>query len=124
MVEIIDPVLINGTDQPGFAGVSLIELDGSLSDPRSPGSIAGLVVSCGDSEIRGIVVNSGVSNAVLSNRIFSNIGPGIDLGKDFGVTPNDPGDEDEGANHFQNFPQILSIADNDIHGAINTTPLS
>jgi hypothetical protein len=42
-------------------------------------------------------------NAVLSNAIFSNTALGIDLGGD-GVTGNDAGDGDGGANGLQNFP--------------------
>lgn len=60
----------------------------------------------------GVVVDLGTANALLSNRIFSNIGPGIDLGKDFGPTLNDPGDTDEGANHLQNFPCVLRFPEN------------
>jgi titin len=44
-------------------------------------------------------------NRVLSNSIFSNGGPGIDLGAD-GVTPNDPLDADTGPNRLQNFPVL------------------
>jgi hypothetical protein len=50
---------------------------------------------------------SSVANKVLSNSIFSNGELGIDLGRD-GVTPNDTGDADSGANHLQNFPVITS----------------
>ena len=53
----------------------------------------------------GVFVESGTGNAILGNSIFSNGGLGIDLGSD-GVTPNDPGDVDSGANLLQNFPVI------------------
>jgi len=58
----------------------------------------------------GVLVSAGVSNAVLGNSIFSNPGLGIDLGA-LGVTTNDFGDLDAGANNLQNFP-ILSAARN------------
>jgi CSLREA domain-containing protein len=62
----------------------------------------------------GVIISSGTGNAILSNLIFSNTGLGIDLDDD-GVTPNDPGDGDTGANNLQNFPVITS-ADIDVNG--------
>lgn len=66
----------------------------------------------------------GTSNAILSNSIFANTDLGIDLKPD-GVTPNDPGDSDAGANNLQNFP-VLTSATTDgstiIEGMLNSTP--
>ncbi len=57
----------------------------------------------------GIAVdNASRNNRFLGNQIFSNRKLGIDLGND-GVTPNDNGDGDSGANDKQNVP-ILSGA--------------
>lgn len=53
----------------------------------------------------GVAILSGRSHALLGNAIFNNEGLGIDLGDD-GVTPNDPGDTDFGANDLQNFPEL------------------
>lgn len=55
----------------------------------------------------GITIRSGAAVAIRANSIFSNGGLGIDLGPD-GVTPNDPGDPDIGANSLLNFPTIDS----------------
>ena len=82
----------------------------------------------------GIVVESGTGNSVFSakgskgvsryNRFSNNGGLGIDLGGD-GVTPNDFGDGDPGANHLQNFPELTSVttgAQTRIRGSLNSTP--
>ena len=67
-------------------------------------------------------------NGIRRNRIFLNSGLGIDLAPD-GVTPNDPGDPDTGANQLQNFPLIDSAVlsdvipqDMSIRGRLNSTP--
>jgi hypothetical protein len=55
----------------------------------------------------GVTVAGGAGNAIQTNRIFANGSLGIDLGGD-GVTTNDSLDNDAGANHLQNFPQLQS----------------
>ena len=73
----------------------------------------------------GVYVESGTGNAILSNSILRNF-MGIDLGP-LGVTPNDPGDSDTGANLLQNFPTLAvattgGVGGNTIIvGFINTT---
>ena len=62
---------------------------------------------------------SGIS--ILSNIMYSNGGLGIDIGYD-GVTPNDPGDVDDGPNHRQNFPRLVSSQGNSIFGVLQSTP--
>jgi uncharacterized repeat protein (TIGR01451 family) len=58
----------------------------------------------------GVYVASGSNNVVRGNRVFSNTGLGLDLGTD-GITGNDTGDADTGANLLQNFP-VLTAAVN------------
>jgi CSLREA domain-containing protein len=73
---------------------------------------------------------SGTSNSILSNSIFSNGGTssanlGIDLGND-GVTQNDAGDGDFGANNLQNFPVLAPFTSSGgtttIKGTLKSTP--
>jgi hypothetical protein len=66
-------------------------------------------------------------NQILSNSIYENGEQGIDLGND-GVTQNDPGDVDSGANGLQNFPRLLSATrdsatgDTTISGELRSNP--
>ena len=109
---------------------------GTLSLPNS----IGIVVSSSDNTIGGnsaaegntiayntgkgiIIGSSAVNNGILSNSIFSNGDLGIDLANN-GVTFNDAGDGDSGANNLQNYP-VLTAADSDpvsIQGTLNSTP--
>ena len=72
----------------------------------------------------GVSIASGTGNSIQSNSIFSNGGLGIDLGAT-GVTPNDSGDPDGGANNLQNFPVLNSAsaaaASTTIQGTLNST---
>jgi uncharacterized repeat protein (TIGR01451 family) len=73
----------------------------------------------------GITVVSGVNNRLSANRIFSNDQLGIDLGAN-GVTANDAGDGDTGANNLQNFPVLTSAIGSGstiaVQGTLNSTP--
>ena len=56
----------------------------------------------------GVYIYNGTGNSISSNSITSNKGLGIDLGTT-GVTLNDQGDGDTGANNQQNYPVITSV---------------
>ncbi len=75
---------------------------------------------------RGVSVESGTGNSILGNTISFNGSLGIDLGP-IGVTPNDPGDPDPGANLLQNFPVLSSImldtASTQVQGSLNSIAL-
>ncbi len=74
----------------------------------------------------GVRIESGTGNAIRANSIFSNAGIGIDLGP-AGVTPNDVGDGDSGANNLQNFPALTSSngaggGGVNVQGTLNSNP--
>lgn len=85
---------------------------GSNNRIGGPGAAANTIAS---NRARGIQVQpsepgAGRRNQILYNSIFRNGALGIELGAD-GITANDLGDLDSGANDLQNFP-VLSSAHN------------
>lgn len=101
---------------------------GVLIEGASDNIVGGLIPGAGNTIAfnggDGISVGVGTRNGLLSNRIFSNDALGIDLAPG-GVTPNDPGDTDNGSNLRQNFP-ILTAASGEgstvtVTGALTTT---
>ncbi|MBD3297045.1 MAG: hypothetical protein GF341_00155, partial [candidate division Zixibacteria bacterium] len=105
---------IDGTTAPGDpANGPLVILDGSAL-----GSGHGIEIASDSNRIEfitirnfpgdGIHVNSGTNNTFIDNLIYNNGGLGIDLGGD-GVTLNDVGDGDSGANDLLNYPDIDSV---------------
>lgn len=82
-----------------------------------------LIRSNGSAGITVVHLTFGAGNVITGNEIHSNIALGIDLGSDF-VTANDDGDDDEGANRLQNFPEITSVTGsplNLVQGTLTST---
>lgn len=70
----------------------------------------------------GVLVISGNGITISGNSIHSNSELGIDLGFN-GVTRNDQGDGDQGANSLQNFPELTAASQNNsttIQGRFNS----
>ena len=100
------------------------------------GSSNVLIGGTGASQGNTIAGNTGAGVAVLAdpgniqmlgNSIYGNTGLGIDLGNN-GVTTNDAGDADSGANNLQNFPALIGATTNGstivIAGSLNSTASS
>jgi uncharacterized repeat protein (TIGR01451 family)/CSLREA domain-containing protein len=71
------------------------------------------------------VASDATGSKIRGNSLFANGFLGIDL-EPAGVTPNDPGDGDVGANDLQNFPDISvanpSLGGTYVAGALDSTP--
>ncbi len=76
---ITDPVVIDGTTQPGFDTAPIVEIDGQLT-PDDNTVAAGLHVTAGGSEIRGLVINRFDNRAVLLETDGGNVVAGNYLG--------------------------------------------
>jgi titin len=75
---ITDPVSIDGTTQPGFAGSPLVEINGA-----SAGNNAGLRLLAGNTTIRSLALNSFTAQAILVQGPGTNLIAGNYIGVDF-----------------------------------------
>ena len=76
--DITDPVAIDATTQPGYAGTPLVELDG-VAIPN--GSAAGLTIKAGGSTVRGLAIGNFRNNGgVLLDNCDNNLIQGNYLG--------------------------------------------
>ena len=77
---IIDPVTIDGTTQPGFAGTPIIQLNGTGLPPGTNG----LLVTGGNTTVRGLVINrfGGNADAIEFQTNGGNIVEGNFIGTD------------------------------------------
>jgi hypothetical protein len=120
-----------GTDASGTA--PLANFTGvRIFDGASGNTIGGFTPGTGNriafNTATGVVVESpSTGNRIVGNSIFSNGNLGIDLISGFlnlpGVTGNDAGDGDGGANNLQNYPVITSVSTTGtVTGTINSNP--
>ena len=89
--SITNPIVLDGTTQPGFSGNPIIELDGSAT--TYDGLQAGLKVLAGNSTVRGLVINrfavdgirleSGSNNLIEGNYIGTDVSGLLDRGNGF-----------------------------------------
>lgn len=90
---ITDPVTLDGTTQPGFAGAPIIELDGA-----NAGSGAnGLVINAGSSVVKGLAIGNFNGHAISLQQRGDNMIMGNHLGTDASGTQN-RGNTGEGVN--------------------------
>jgi parallel beta-helix repeat protein len=93
----------------GLSGVFISASDGNVirhnTIANNGSSAASSLGSPVDFDNSGITIDFGVANDIEANVFRENAGLAIDLGGD-GVSENDAGDADAGANRFQNFPDI------------------
>ncbi len=85
----------------GEQGVSLLGASDNVVGGSTPD--AGNTIAFNN--VHGVLVSSGSGNRIQGNSIHGNTRLAIDLSND-GVSTNDPGDGDDGANGLQNHPVI------------------
>jgi trimeric autotransporter adhesin len=118
---------IGGTlDGAAFAnGAHGINLNNNARSNRIGGVVASERNVIAFNNQDGVTVAAGTNNAIRANSIFSNGDLGIDLANN-GVTANDPGDSDSGANLLQNFPVLTSATNTAagliVFGTLNSRP--
>ena len=79
---ITEPVVIDGTTQPGYGGAPLIELDGSLAGAGA----SGLTITGGGTTVRGLVINRFGGNGIQITNAGGNALAGNYLGTDVAGT--------------------------------------
>ncbi|MBI3193742.1 MAG: right-handed parallel beta-helix repeat-containing protein, partial [Ignavibacteriae bacterium] len=79
--EITDSVIIDATTQPGYAGLPLIEIDGTNAGVRQF-SYGGLLISSGSTTIRGLVINKFATDGIYIIGEGYNVIEGCYIGTD------------------------------------------
>ena len=83
----------------------------------------GTDTGCMPNAIDGVVDQAALDTTIIGDNIWCNGFLGIDLGND-GVTANDPGDGDRGANDLQNYPVLNYAIPSGSNETINGTLVS
>ena len=100
---ITDPITIDGTTQPGFAGSPIIEINGTNAENH-----AGLDIRAGNSTVRGLVLNRFNTAAILLATKGSNKVEGNYIGTNVAGT----------ASLFNGSGIVVTINDNTIGGTV------
>ena len=93
----------------GGHGVVVVDASSNANSVGVLGANRGNVIANNGGD--GVYVAAGTQISIKNNSIYANGGLGIDLGAD-GITSNDVGDGDTGANELMNFPVITSVSYN------------
>ncbi len=81
-----EPVIIDGTTQPGFAGAPLIELNGI----NAGAGVNGLTIDAGGSTVKGLVINRFMGHGIALRVSGGNVIAGNYIGTDATGTITDP----------------------------------
>ncbi len=116
---------LTGTINIGNGGSGVRITTGTNNTIGGTASDAGNTIAYNSQDGITLDNSAGTGNSLLRNLIHSNSGIGIDIDND-GVTANDAGDSDTGANALQNFPvlttaNIESGSEVTITGSLNST---
>ncbi len=76
---VTDPVVIDGTTQPGYAGAPVIVVDGSVAGEQF---ISGLMITGGNSTVRGLVINNFTFAGIFLSGSSDNVVEGNFIGTD------------------------------------------
>ncbi|MEG4858743.1 SdrD B-like domain-containing protein [Microcoleus sp. K1-B6] len=134
-VALVDPTTVANSLFGNFIGVGangttpLPNTTGVLINLANNNAIGGTAAGQGNTIASnlgsGVNIIAGTGNSIQNNSIFANAGIGIDLGND-GITANDAGDADTGANNLQNTPVLTtataSAGSVTVAGTYNSTP--
>ena len=114
---ISNPVIIDGTTQPDFAGTPIIQLNGI----NAGAGVNGLTIDAGGSTVRGLVINRFFGSGIELRTLGGNVIEGNFIGTDLTGKIIDP-DKDLQGDEFGNFNAgvfINGVSGNTIGGSNN-----
>ena len=76
--QVMEPVVIDGTTQPGYAGLPLVELNGT----NAGSTVNGLLLVGGESTVRGLAINRFARDGIRIEGLGANLIQGNILGTD------------------------------------------